>query len=262
MKKISVIIPFFKDYNALNEAKQSLAIQKTANEIFIRDNTNDNILYTKAINEGLRKFCYSGLHDYVLVMNQDAILSSNCLEVLIQTMEENPKCGIVTPIAVDEKGNSTWYGGLEAFPWGRHRTKDSKDIESEPFLTPWANGACMMFRVEMVKDIGLLDENMRFICSDADYSFTARSRGWEILVAPLAIIEHALGASASSQNDWLNQIKLSDQIYFGEKWLSGDLYRKLAYEGSQLTTLKVADELRKSRGYHYFNKIAIQSEEK
>ncbi len=36
----------------------------------------------------------------------------------------------------------------------------------------------------------------------------------------------------------------------------------LAYEGSQLTTLKVADELKKSRGYHYFNKIAIQSEEK
>ena len=59
MKKIPVIIPFFKDHNALNEAKESLAIQKIATEIFIRDNTNDNILYTKAINEGLRKFCFS-----------------------------------------------------------------------------------------------------------------------------------------------------------------------------------------------------------
>ena len=262
MKKIPVIIPFFKNYDALNEAKESLALQKIATEIFIRNNTNDNILYTKAINEGLRKFCFCNAHDYVLVMNQDAILSENCLKILAKTMDENPKCGIVTPVALERKGNSTWYGGLEAFPWGRHRTKNSKDIESEPFLTPWANGACMMFRVEMVKEIGLLDENMRFICSDADYSFTARSRGWEILVAPLAIIEHALGASASSQNDWLNQVKLSDQIYFGEKWLSGDVYRKLAYEGSKLTPLTVADELRKSRGHHYFNKIATQSEKK
>ena len=261
MKKIPVIIPFFKDHNALNEAKESLAIQKIATEIFIRDNTNDNILYTKAINEGLRKFCFSNFHDYILVMNQDANLSPNCLEVLFKTMEDNPKCGIATPVAVDSQGNSTWYGGLEAFPWGRHRTKANKDKEFEPFHTPWANGACMMFRVNMIKEIGLLDENMRFICSDADYSFIARSRGWEILVAPGAIIEHALGASASLENDWLNKVKLADQIYFGEKWLSGDLYKKLAYEGSKLTMLMVVDELRKSKAYLHLNKKTIKTED-
>ena len=262
MKKVPVIIPFFEDHDALNKAKQSLATQKISTEVFIRDNTKDNILYTKAINEGLRKFCFSNLYEYLLVMNQDANLFPHCLSELIRTMDENPKCGIVTPVATDKQGKSTWYGGLEAFPWGRHRTKTNNDSEFQPFETPWANGACMMLRVDMVKEIGLLDENMQFICSDADYSFTARSRGWKILVSPNAIIEHSLGASSSSQNEWLNQIKLADQIYFAEKWLSGDVYKRLAYEGSKLTMLMIADELKKSRGNFYFREKSVAMKKK
>lgn len=250
MKKIPVIIPFFKDYDALNKSKKFLELQTIPTEIFVRDNSIDNILYTKAINEGLRLFCFNNFYDYVLIINQDAYLASNCLELLIKTMEENLKCGIVTPVAFDMNGKNTWYGGLDAFPWGCHRTLSDNEVSTlEPFKTPWANGACMLLRTAMVKEIGVFDENMRFICSDADYSFTARSRGWDILVSPIAKIEHTPGSSGPSQNEWLNKVKLADQIYFGEKWLSGDIYKKLAFEGSKLTRLFIADELRKSRSH-------------
>jgi hypothetical protein len=59
MKKIPVIIPFFKDNVALEKAKKFLDLQTVPIEVFIRDNSVDNILYTKAINEGLRLFCFS-----------------------------------------------------------------------------------------------------------------------------------------------------------------------------------------------------------
>jgi GT2 family glycosyltransferase len=87
----------------------------------------------------------------------------------------------------------------------------------------------------MLREIGLLDESMKFICSDADISFTARSRGWQCLVVPSAFVEHELGGSASLTNEWLNKIKLEDQLYFSQKWLTGELYRGLAAEGPQLT---------------------------
>jgi GT2 family glycosyltransferase len=248
MKKIPVIIPFFKNHDALNKAKQFLDLQTVPTEVFIRDNSIDNILYTKAINEGLRLFCFNNSNDYVLIINQDAYLSSNCLEMLVKTLEDNPTCGIVTPVAFDTNGKNTWYGGLDAFPYGRHRIlSENEEIALEPFQTPWANGACFLLRTAMVRDIGVFDENMKFICSDADYSFTARSRGWDILVCPTAKIEHSFSSSASAQYDLLNKIKIADQIYFAGKWLSGDIYKKLAYEGSKLTRLLVADELRKSR---------------
>jgi len=98
------------------------------------------------------------------------------------------------------------------------------------------NGACMLLRTAMIREIGLFDENMRFICSDADYSFTARSRGWRCLVVPKAFVEHELAGSASTQNTWLNKIKLEDQLYFAKKWITGDLYRHLALEGQKLTS--------------------------
>ena len=249
MKKIPVIIPFYKNYYALNKARKLLNLQSVQTEVFIRDNSIENILYTKAINEGLRKFCFNDAHDYVIIMNQDAFMDENCIEMLVKAMEINSKCGIVTPIAFDEVGRNTWYGGLDAFPWGRHRIlEDTNNVATEPFQTPWANGACMLLRVKMVQEIGFFDENMQFICSDADYSFTARSRGWQILVSPDAKIEHSLsGSSVASNNEWLDKVKLSDQIYFGEKWLSGDVYKKLAFEGAKLSRMFVSDELIKSR---------------
>ena len=47
----------------------------------------------------------------------------------------------------------------------------------------------------MLEEIGLLDETMRFICSDVDYSFTARARGWKVWLSAKARGLHKPGAS-------------------------------------------------------------------
>jgi GT2 family glycosyltransferase len=84
---------------------------------------------------------------------------------------------------------------------------------------------------------------MKFICSDADYSFSARSRGWKCLVVPTAFIEHEQSGSSNTTNPWLNKIKLEDQLYFAKKWISGDIYRSLAFEGQSLTPEFIAQAL-------------------
>jgi GT2 family glycosyltransferase len=248
MNLIPVIIPFFKDHEALVKNKLALELQeKTSIELFIKDNSDDNILFTKAINIGLRKFCYDFKYKYTLILNQDAFLDKNCINELVITMEENPKCGISTPISLDNKGNVNWCGGLDAFPWGVHKLIPIEKINSKTLPSFWANGACMLLRNEMVREIGLLDENMRFICSDSDYSFTARSRGWEVVVATAAKMEHSLSGSGGKANNWLSKIKFEDQLYFAEKWLSGDLFKRISYEGNRLTKMRIVDELRKTK---------------
>jgi hypothetical protein len=62
-----------------------------------------------------------------------------------------------------------------------------------------------------------------------------RRRGWQVRVAVNAIIDHTLNGSAGNSNTELDVIKLEDQLYFSQKWLSGDIYRMLSYEGSKLT---------------------------
>jgi GT2 family glycosyltransferase len=103
----------------------------------------------------------------------------------------------------------------------------------------------MLLRVKMIREIGFLDKNMRFICSDSDYSFTARSRGWKVKVVHQAHVYHSAGSSGSTASTFINKIKNQDAIYFAKKWLSGDLYRSLSYEGEKLTRMKIQTAIQK-----------------
>lgn len=233
---IPVIIPYYKAPEKIDRCLKAVNAQTYSDiELFVRDNSEDNILYTKAINEGLKKYAFSG-SKFALVLTQDAYLTPDCLEQLLSCMIKNPKCGIVAPLQM-ANGKVTWGGSAAAWPGGQHVHAPEM---TEPFETFWANGACMLLRTDMIKEIGLMDESLRFVCSDSDYSFTARSRGWKVMVQPNAIMEHELDGSASfGKNPWLDQVKLDDFIYFTEKWISGDLYKRLSFEGKEITNSKV-----------------------
>jgi GT2 family glycosyltransferase len=97
----------------------------------------------------------------------------------------------------------------------------------------------MLLRTKMVREIGFLDKNMRFICSDSDYSFTARARGWKVKVSHMAHLYHSSGSSDTVADGFISRVKCEDAIYFANKWLTGDLYRSLAFEGDRLTRMRV-----------------------
>lgn len=240
MKTIPVIIPHFC---AEKELKRCIsALEKQAYQpidIFVRDNSVDNILFTPAINEGLEKYSSNKDVDYILILNQDAYVQEETINFLVKSMERDENCGIACPIQISEKDNSTYWGGsFEAFPFGRHQ-QDPLSAYTSDFDTYWANGACMLLRVKMIREIGFLDKNMRFICSDSDYSFTARSRGWKVRVVHQAHVYHSAGQSSSVASSFINKIKNQDAIYFAKKWLNGDLYKSLSYEGEKLTRMKI-----------------------
>ena len=232
-KPILVIIPFYKNKEELDLCLQALSEQSVQTQVYIRDNSLDNILYTKAINEGLRKFAFSDNFDFVLILTQDAVLKKGALEELVRVAEENDKAGVISPVQVDPKGSVTWAGSLAAYPRGLHLARRSGSNDCYP--TYWANGACLLLKTKMIREIGIFDENMLFVFSDCDYSFTARARGWQVLVAPEALCEHYLKGSAGTASPEVKAVKLADQIYFSAKWLSGDLYRSLCFEAGALS---------------------------
>jgi GT2 family glycosyltransferase len=246
-KPIPVVIPYFRAPEKLERCLAALQAQnEITTEVFVRDNSQDNILYTKAVNEGLRKYSYSDQYDYVLVLTQDCYLQPDCLVNLVKSMEFDTQCGIVAPVQVDGNNNPSWFGSLQAFPWGVHRLSGQMGLPV-PINTYWANGACMLLRTQMIREIGLLDENMLFIASDSDYSMTARARGWHVMVAPSAIAQHSLDASSAggdtAPNPMINQTKLKDVLYFAKKWTNGDLFRELSYKPEELTPEAIATHI-------------------
>lgn len=158
-------------------------------------------------------------------------------------MDSHQRCGIGTPLQLHSESPdyAICAGCLEAFPMGKHKHGPLSQFTRDEEIF-WGNGACMIFRKKMIVEIGLLDENFVFIGSDSDYCFTARSRGWQVWIITSSKGIHEHGASGAVSDLEISKIKINDMIYFGQKWLTGDLYKRLAYEGKSCSP-KIVSEI-------------------
>jgi GT2 family glycosyltransferase len=240
-EKIPVIIPGYKNKHQLEKCVTHLENQSLDVEMFVRDNSNNNVYFTSAVNEGISKYLNQP-GKYILVLNQDMYLKPDAIEKMVTFMDAHPYCGIGAPLQLDyvDSDYVIFGGGCEAFPAGKHQHgRLSEFTENKQIF--WCNGAGMMLRKEMIRKIGLLDENFVFIGSDSDYCFTARSRGWQVWRIADARGVHECGASGSSSDLDTEKLKIEDMIYFGKKWLTGGLFKGLSYEGQNNTPVNVSN---------------------
>lgn len=247
---IPVIIPAYRKPKQLRLCLEHLESQTQPVAVFVRDNSEDNIYFTAAVNEGIRRFLATDC-PAMLILNQSMYLAPDAVEQLWRFMEANPRCGIAAPIEViaGHPEGLALGGGLETFPWGRHRVSRADDFRYDENLY-WANGTCLLLRREMIEEIGLLDCNLKCICSDTDYCFTARERGWQVWRVGSALGKHELSAT-NNQNFELRRIKMQDALFFAQKWLTGDIYRKLNFNGERLTVDAIQAGLEQLRNVHY-----------
>ena len=238
---IPVIIPGYKNKDQLEQCIDKLKNQTVPVEIFVRDNCDDNVYFTAAVNEGIKKFLNEPCQ-YMLILNQDMYLAPDAVEKMTTFMDSHQRCGIGTPLQLYSKNPdyAIYAGCFEAFPAGKHKHGPLSQFTRDEEIF-WGNGACMIFRKEMIVEIGLLDENFVFIGSDSDYCFTARARGWQVWIITSAKGIHEHGASGAVSDPEISKLKINDMIYFGKKWLTGDLYRHLAYEGKSCSPEIVAE---------------------
>lgn len=235
---IPVIIPTYKGEKRLPKVLAALDSQGVAIKTFIRDNNVNGVYYTRAMNEGMLEYAFREDIHFVLLLCDDVYLKPGCLIELLNLAHQKPKAGIISPVQKNANGQIVWSASERSWPAGCHFTQE---IAKEPYQTPWASGAVMLVRTAMIKEIGLMDKNMRFICSDADYSFRARLQGYECWVNPEAEVEHEFGGSAKSDKE-LDKIKTEDALYFNRKWLSGGLFRTLEANPSRITFMAMIEE--------------------
>jgi tetratricopeptide (TPR) repeat protein len=241
---VPVIIPHYRKPEQLERCIEHLRYQATPLDVFVRDNNQNNVYFTAAVNEGIRKYLDNKDWSYLIVLNQDMYLEPGAVDAMVQCMEAHPMAGIAAPLEHlrDQPEGHVLGGGLDAFPLGVHRTGPRTQFSDDGQIA-WANGSCMMLRKEMIRQIGLLDENFRLICSDSDYCFTARSRGWQVWRVGAACGLHEHGASGAGQDLTLEVMKIDDILHFGRKWLTGGLYRQLAHDATGLTPQAIAQTM-------------------
>lgn len=142
--------------------------------------------------------------EYVALLNDDAEPEPSWLAELVKVMETEPKVGFVTSKIlnireqdgerqIDSTGDYQSIWGLP-FPRGRgeidHGQYDDKTVIFA------ASGGATLYRMSMLKQIGLFDERYFAYYEDVDLSFRGQLAGWQARFAPKAVVLHHIGATS------------------------------------------------------------------
>lgn len=151
---------------------------------------------------------------YVLLVNMDTILDHNCLEALVQTINNQPRAGAIQARLmlypekelVNSLGNETHFLGF-GFSCGY---KDRYQAGSEKVREiAYPSGAGVILRIKALKAVGLFDEELWMYNEDQDLGWRLWLAGFSCLLEPEAIIYHKYEFSRSIQKYyWLDRNRI------------------------------------------------------
>jgi GT2 family glycosyltransferase len=154
--------------------------------------------FAKGSNAGFR-YATRNHFDYILSLNNDTTVHQNFLTELVQKAEKMPTFGIFSPKILnyyhpeilDSTGHTFRLGTLVDRGHGK---VDRGQFDRKTRIIG-ACAACALYRVAMLKDIGLFDEVYGTQYEDAELSWRAHRRGWKAKFVPLSIVFHKRGAT-------------------------------------------------------------------
>jgi GT2 family glycosyltransferase len=182
-------------------------IQESGNKSFFLIETKKNLGFSEGNNVGIRFSCKNLNPDYVLLLNNDVIVDSNFLNELVQAAETMPNVGFTGPkiyynnyhgrqdiinfagADIDFKYGTSVIYGIDQIDEGQ--LDDQKIVD-------WVQGACILVKNGVIKDIGLLDPEYFFYWEEIDWCIRGKRSNWLSLYAPAALIWHKGGMSSAN----------------------------------------------------------------
>lgn len=251
-KKIqtSIIIPTYKQSKATNNCFNSISKYTENYKIFWIDNGSSKeelekvktnklkniqsihyekpIGYSKAVNIGIKKALSEDNNKYILLLNNDTIVSENWLNRLRRTLESseldaisvltsknNPhsldKIREIIPdipkfkekTSINEINNSLWD------------LNGTKVIECDKIMSFF----CVLFRKETFEKIGLLDENIFAYGEDNDFCIRMTNNGLKFGISLGVYIHHDHNLTTKSmEKDWIRKQKEKSTNYLKQKY--------------------------------------------
>jgi len=179
---------------------------------YIENDTN--IGFASAINQVIK----GTRGEYILLLNPDVVLLPKAIDLMLEFVEKNPRCGIV--------------GGEILSPFGYHqptcrrfpdyfnilfgrRSLARRIFPRNPFSNKYLylnldytvpqkvdflEGSVMMMRRKAIEEVGLFDEGYFLYLEDADICYRMRKNGWATWWLPQAYAIHFRGENFRGDN--------------------------------------------------------------
>ena len=157
--------------------------------------------------------------DYVLLLNNDTEVKPNFLTHLEASMNFDENLAATQPLILDfPNKNTIWNAGgsFNSF-FGLSKTR-FKGMIYKPKLkidtsTEWISGCCILVKIAVIHEVGLLDNRFFAYFEDVDWSIRMTNLGYKLGVVPKSIIYHHSSGS-SKKNNTSNEGNLSPYAHY------------------------------------------------
>jgi GT2 family glycosyltransferase len=141
---------------------------------------------------------------HIVLLNNDTQVRAGWLQALVTAAEQNPAAGAIAakllfvdpPNTIQNAGSLLLSDGSGADRGFREPDRSQYDTAEEVF---GACGASVLYRRQMLEDVGLFDETFFMYYEDTDLNWRMRLRGWSVLYEPTAVVDHV---HAGSSREW------------------------------------------------------------
>jgi len=150
---------------------------------------SENFGFSKGNNVGIR-WALEKFADYVLVLNNDAVIDKAALSELVRAMQKNESAGIASPVIFSANNSSVWFAGGNV-DWHKMRAYHVYKIKSDaPYSSEYISGCAMFIKKDVFKKIGIFDERFFLYYEDADFSMRTKKADFDLIIVPSAHIKH------------------------------------------------------------------------
>ena len=172
-----------------------------------------NMGFTNAANQGIL-WAQKRNYDYVHLLNNDTLPKENFIKILYDFLEETKVVGIAASARIhqtDSPHNIELFGA--DLISGYQQCTDG-NIPETVFFTYWVPLCSALIRMDMIREIGILDKRMRTWSSDNDYCIRANFNGWNVALLIKSKVFHVhQGTTGKAINEGVKH----DQMVLLEK---------------------------------------------
>jgi len=192
-------------------------IKQSFPEIRIIEN-NNNEGFPAAVNKGI----LNSLGNYILILNNDTIVTRGWLEKLIKAANTDEAIGIVGPISNSVSGVQLDKTAVYKTPeeMNAHAEKIGKENLGKLMQFPRVAFLCTLIKRKVIDTIGVLDE--RFTpgnFEDDDFCLRAQLSGFKTVVALDVFIHHFGSKSFKAEGEGKYEERLNiNKKKFTDKW--------------------------------------------
>jgi len=176
-------------------------IQGTADHVAAVVETQENLGYARGNNLGIKEALRRGT-DYILLLNDDTVVSPEFLDTLVNAAERHHDVGILGPkIYHYDEPERIWFVGARfdghlcrvSFPGAGQI--DNGQFE-KPREADFITGCAMLVKREVIERIGTLDGRFFLYWEDVDFGVRAKKADIRSLVVPASKIWHKVSSSS------------------------------------------------------------------